>query len=190
MSSSGPPRQVQSSSHRVESSQDRSVGKIRSGSRLGREESSALRQRAACSAPGLHHHIRPPRIQHDFRDVGKHDVRATSLQIAQPPPLIRRTLLEHGEYRVIVALPFLTSVDGHNSGVAGEHRRDRRGDRHAVGRRLGDPRDITGSTDLPTATISINPAHRVFTYRIAHVPICPLQLEPVTSIAFVLAGAV
>lgn len=67
MSAAGPPRQVQSSSHRVDNSQDRSSGNIRSGSRLSQGYGKlVLRQLAACS-PG---HARAMYRQSGVKEMG------------------------------------------------------------------------------------------------------------------------
>ena len=106
-SAASPPMPVQSSSHSVETSQERVGGEHQVGQDTLPERSGVV------SAPGggllrscLDQHEMPAPVQGHRRRIGEDDVIGAIVQIAQPPQLSGRLLAQRGEHGpVVVGLP-------------------------------------------------------------------------------------
>jgi hypothetical protein len=98
---------VQSSSHKVEKSHDRSAGNIRSGRTPSQQSSRQVRVLLGTS---LNEHIRPVCIEPHSPCAVEGELGSTCFEIAQPPRLRLGMLAEHGKHAGIVALPLVIQL--------------------------------------------------------------------------------
>ena len=153
--SGGPPMQLQSSSHSVETSQDRSAGNIKLGKTPYDPGRSCARWRPAPAPPlparnAIWNTTSPSAHRETQCRLRRcRDSQATTAGLASA-----RSQRRHGQ---VTVFPLFVAVRQHDRGVGVEDRRDGSGDGPAHGRAVGDPRDLSVVPDPPGPAVPGQP---------------------------------